>query len=118
MYNFRNDFFTLCIKIQTMQVIQNDVIKCCKMMSANVVLLHSNNCCVVLEPAICEDLDLHVVIFKIIFDDSQTVMSVVTFAFLLQNFGKVAVTYKNDILSSLTGSAVWVVSILISDEDT
>ena len=46
-----------------MQVIQNDVIKCCKMMSSNVVLLHSNNCCVVLEPAICEDLDLHVVIF-------------------------------------------------------
>ena len=46
-----------------MQVIQNDVIKCCKMMSSNVVLLHSNNCCVVLEPAICEDLDLHVAIF-------------------------------------------------------
>ena len=45
-----------------MQVIQNDVIKCCKMMSSNVALLHSNNCCV-LEPAICEDLDLHVVIF-------------------------------------------------------
>ena len=44
-----------------MQVIQNDVIKCCKMMSSNVALLHSNNCCV-LEPAICEDLDLHVVI--------------------------------------------------------
>ena len=32
------------------------------MMSSNVALLHSNNCCV-LEPAICEDLDLHVVIF-------------------------------------------------------
>ena len=31
--------------------------------SPNVVLLHSNNCCVVLEPAICEDLDLHVAIF-------------------------------------------------------
>ena len=31
------------------------------MMSSNVALLHSNNCCV-LEPAICEDLDLHVVI--------------------------------------------------------
>ena len=46
-----------------MQDIQNDVIKCCKMMSSNVVLLHSNNCCVVLEPAICEDLDLHVAIF-------------------------------------------------------
>ena len=46
-----------------MQVIQNDVMKCCKMMSSNVVLLHSNNCCVVLEPAICEDLDLHVAIF-------------------------------------------------------
>ena len=56
-------FLPLCIKIQTMQVIQNDVIKCCKMMSSNVVLLHSNNCCVVLEPAICEDLDLHVAIF-------------------------------------------------------
>ena len=42
-------------------LIQNDVIKCCKMMSSNVALLHSNNCCV-LEPAICEDLDLHVVI--------------------------------------------------------
>ena len=48
-----------------MQVIQNDVIKCCKMMSSNVVLLHSNNSCVVLEPAICEDLDLHVAIFFI-----------------------------------------------------
>ena len=33
-------------------------------MSSNVALLHSNNCCV-LEPAICEDLDLHVVIFRI-----------------------------------------------------
>ena len=33
-----------------------------KMMSSNVALLHSNNCCV-LEPAICEDLDIHVVIF-------------------------------------------------------
>ena len=34
-------------------MLQNDVIKCCKMMS------HSNNCCVVYkyEPAICEDLD-------------------------------------------------------------
>ena len=56
-------FLPLCIKIQTMQAIQNDVIKYCKMMSSNVVLLHSNNCCVVLEPAICEDLDLHVAIF-------------------------------------------------------
>ena len=35
------------------------------MMSSNVALLHSNNCCV-LEPAICEDLDLHVVIFNIL----------------------------------------------------
>ena len=43
-------------------MLQNDVIKCCKMMSSNVALLHSNNCCV-LEPAICEDLDLHVVFF-------------------------------------------------------
>ena len=25
---------------------------------------HSNNCCVVHEPAICEDLDLHVAIFN------------------------------------------------------
>ena len=33
------------------------------MMSSNVVLLHRNNSCVVLKPAICEDLDLHVVIF-------------------------------------------------------
>ena len=49
-----------------MQVIQSDVIKCCKMMSSNVVLLHSNNCCVVLKPAICEDLDLHITIFIII----------------------------------------------------
>ena len=46
-------------------MLQNDVIKCCKMMSSNVVLLHSNNSCVVLEPAICEDLDLHVAIFII-----------------------------------------------------
>ena len=59
-------FLPLCIKIQTMQVIQNDVIKCCKMMSSNLVLLHSNNCCVVLEPAICEDLDLHVAIFDLL----------------------------------------------------
>ena len=33
------------------------------MMSSNVVLFYSNNCSVVLEPAICEDLDLHVAIF-------------------------------------------------------
>ena len=63
MHSFRNEFFTCLFKIQNVQVIQNDVIKCCKMMSSNVALLHSNNCCV-LEPAICEDLDLHVVIFK------------------------------------------------------
>ena len=44
-------------------MLQNNVIKCCKMMSSNVALLHSNNCCVVLEPAICEDLDFHVAIF-------------------------------------------------------
>ena len=62
MHSFRNEFFTCLFKIQNVQVIQNDVIKCCKMMSSNVALLHSNNCCV-LEPAICEDLDLHVVIF-------------------------------------------------------
>ena len=46
-------------------MLQNDVIKCCKMMSSNVALLHSNNCCV-LEPAIYEDLDLHVVIFLLV----------------------------------------------------
>ena len=62
MHSFRNEFFTCLFKIQNVQVIQNDVIKCCKMMSSNVALLHSNNCCV-LEPANCEDLDLHVVIF-------------------------------------------------------
>ena len=62
MYNFRNDFFTFVYQNPN-KVIQNDVIKCCKMMSSNVVLLHSNNCCVVLEPAICEDLDLHFAIF-------------------------------------------------------
>ena len=61
-HSFRNEFFTCLFKIQNVQVIQNDVIKCCKMMSSNVALLHSNNCCV-LEPAICEDLDLHVVIY-------------------------------------------------------
>ena len=67
MHSFRNEFFTCLFKIQNVQVIQNDVIKCCKMMSSNVALLHSNNCCV-LEPAICEDLDLHVVfkVFKLI----------------------------------------------------
>ena len=27
---------------------------------------HSNNCCIVHEPAICEDLDLHVAIFKLL----------------------------------------------------
>ena len=53
-------------------MLQNDVIKCCKMMSSNVVLLHSNNCCVVLEPAICEDLDLHVAIFQSFFDPHLT----------------------------------------------
>ena len=59
-----------------MQVIQNDVIKCCKMMSSNVALLHSNNCCV-LEPAICEDLDLHVVIFLLFFKfDFQVVLNI------------------------------------------
>ena len=62
-HSFRNEFFTCLFKIQNVQVIQNDVIKCCKMMSSNVALLHSNNC-YVLEPAICEDLDLHVVIFS------------------------------------------------------
>ena len=67
MHSFRNEFVTCLFKIQNVQVIQNDVIKCCKMMSSNVALLHSNNCCV-LEPAICEDLDLHVLIFKIVFD--------------------------------------------------
>ena len=48
-------FFYLCVfKIQNVQVIQ--------MMSSNVALLHSNNSCLVdlLEPAICEDLDLHI----------------------------------------------------------
>ena len=48
-------------------MLQNDVIKCWKMMSSNVALLHSNNCCV-LEPAICEDLDLHVVNFFVFHD--------------------------------------------------
>ena len=64
MHSFRNEFFTCLFKIQNVQVIQNDVIKCCKMMSSNVALLHSNNCCV-LEPAICQDLDLHVVILVV-----------------------------------------------------
>ena len=43
------------------------LITCCKMMSSNVTLLHSNNCRVVFyshEPAICDNLDLHVVIFS------------------------------------------------------
>ena len=44
-------------------MLQKDVIKCCKIMSSNVVLLHSNNFRVVLELAIYEDLDLHVAIF-------------------------------------------------------
>ena len=70
MHSFRNEFFTCLFKIQNVQVIQNDVIKCCKMMSSNVALLHSNNCCV-LEPAICEDLDLHVVIFLLFLDPSS-----------------------------------------------
>ena len=63
-------FLPLRIKIQTMQVVQNDVIKCCKMMSSNVVLLHTNNCCVVLEAAICEDLYLHVTIFRVFHDNA------------------------------------------------
>ena len=37
MHSFRNEFFTCLFKIQNVQVIQNDVIKCCKMMSP-----HSN----------------------------------------------------------------------------
>ena len=49
------------------QMLQNDVIKCFKMMS------HSNNCCVVYEPAICEDLDLHVAIFKDLSDFPNSV---------------------------------------------
>ena len=36
MHSFRNEFFTCLFKIQNVQVIQNDVIKCCKMMSSNV----------------------------------------------------------------------------------
>ena len=36
MHSFRNEFFTYLFKIQNVQVIQNDVIKCCKMMSSNV----------------------------------------------------------------------------------
>ena len=63
MHSVRNEFFSCLFKVQNVQIIQNDVIKCCKMMSSNVALLHSNNCCV-LEPAICEDLDLHVVIYS------------------------------------------------------
>ena len=63
-HSFRNEFFTCLFKVQNVQVIQNDVIKCCKMISSNVALLHSNNCCV-LEPAICEDLDLHVVFISV-----------------------------------------------------
>ena len=35
-HSFRNEFFTCLFKIQNVQVIQNDVIKCCKMMSSNV----------------------------------------------------------------------------------
>ena len=48
-------------------MLQNDVIKCCKMMS------HSNNCCVVHEPAICEDLDLHIAIFILFTGGSASV---------------------------------------------
>ena len=36
MHSFRNEFFTCLFKIQNVQVIQNDVIKCCKIMSSNV----------------------------------------------------------------------------------
>ena len=36
-HSFRNEYFTCLFKIQNVQVIQNDVIKCCKMMSP-----HSN----------------------------------------------------------------------------
>ena len=61
-------FLPLCLQNPKYASHTNDVIKCCKMMSSNVALLHSNNCCIVdlLEPAICEDLDLHVAnIFKV-----------------------------------------------------
>ena len=73
-----------------MQVIQNDVIKCCKMMSSNVVLLHSNNCCVVLKPAICEDRDVHVAIFYLsvlIGTRWITVAIVFVIGILLRNYG-------------------------------
>ena len=33
------------------------------------MMSHSNNCCVVHEPAICEDLDLHVAIFLLYFNE-------------------------------------------------
>ena len=45
MHSFRNEYFTCLFKIQNVQVIQNDVIKCCKMMSSNVAKMmspHSN----------------------------------------------------------------------------
>ena len=67
MTNFRNDFLLpLCLQNPKCASHTNDVIKCYKMMSSNVALLHSNNCCVVdlLKPAICEDLDLHIAIFE------------------------------------------------------
>ena len=63
----KNLLFYLCKNAEcaSHSNVANDVIQMLQMMSSNVALLHSNSCCVVLEPAICEDLDLHVAIFPL-----------------------------------------------------
>ena len=58
-HSFRNEFFTCLFKIQNVQVIQNDVIKCCKMMSSNV----AKWCHHIATSQQCGEIVFHVVIF-------------------------------------------------------
>ena len=60
-HSFRNEFFTCLFKIQNVQVIQNDVIKCCKMMSSNV----AKWCHHIATSQQCGEIVFHVVIFNV-----------------------------------------------------
>ena len=95
------------------QMLQNDVIKCCKMISSNVALLHSNNCCVVLKPAICEDLGLHITIFvSLVYHntpDSQCLLKsqINIYIYCLETkFGKVIFLHLSVILFTGGGQSV------------
>ena len=61
-HSFRNEFFTCLFKIQNVQVIQNDVIKCCKMMSSNV----AKWCHHIATSQQRGEIVFHVVIFKVV----------------------------------------------------